>query len=253
MITATTMSSVHLTAESEITVAAPQDTLIGTYLINIDHGALHLFMDHRKLAELQALLEGFLRQDDDQPNTTFGDATARLTRSIKAFHHRFDCVYGESKDRMALVIEECLEYMQEVNQGDHKRELEELADVAYAALANLELAGEDGIQALLAVAGKNAGKTLKSHRRNPQTGKVEHRPNPVTVEIHNGNDADTHPHPSANSRMPETLQEVLLRTTLHIPTALCVQNCENPAECEASYKLRLQVCDAISMAAGGSG
>ena len=70
-------------------------------------------------------------------------------------------------------MEEVDEHANAINKGHPVDEvLKEMADIAYVALGTLELAGEDGVDAMLQVVDKNNSKTTATHKLNPKTGKI---------------------------------------------------------------------------------
>ena len=102
-------------------------------------------------------------------------AVRSLAVSVCSFHNRFDLPQVENKDtesmlamlkhRLSLLVEESGEHAQDLNKGNVKDAMEELADVAYIAIGSLRQAGKMGIDAMTRVADKNDKKTSKTHTK----------------------------------------------------------------------------------------
>ena len=65
---ATTLSSVYLDPQARICVK-PTETNGETYLINIDNGVLHLFLDREQLEELRQQIDLALDGEGNNPPT----------------------------------------------------------------------------------------------------------------------------------------------------------------------------------------
>ena len=107
----------------------------------------------------------------------FTDAATHMADSVEGFHHHFG-IKGrrdgiDYHSRLTLLMEEVGEHANAINKGHPVDEvLKEMADIAYVALGTLELAGEDGVQAMMQVVDKNNSKTTATHELNPKTGKI---------------------------------------------------------------------------------
>ena len=107
----------------------------------------------------------------------FPDAATRMADSVEGFHRHFGIEAGRDgidfHSRLTLLMEEVGEHANAINKGHPIDEvLKEMADIAYVALGTLELAGEDGVDAMLQVVDKNNSKTTATHELNPKTGKI---------------------------------------------------------------------------------
>lgn len=107
----------------------------------------------------------------------FTDAAAQMADSVEGFHRHFGIEAGQDgidyHSRLTLLMEEVGEHANAINKGHTVDQvLQEMADTAYVALGTLELAGENGIQAMLQVAEKNNSKSNATYELHPETGKV---------------------------------------------------------------------------------
>ena len=109
-------------------------------------------------------------------DSEFIQSSRNLAASIEAFHSRFQVSDDNLPRRFALLLEEVHEHYSEL--GDPIKlqcALEEMADIAYIALGTLELYRARGRLAMNTVTTKNNRKTLRTHRKNQLTGKIERR------------------------------------------------------------------------------
>ena len=107
----------------------------------------------------------------------FTDAATHMADSVEGFHRHFGIEVGRDgidfHSRLTLLMKEVGEHANAINKGHPNDEvLKEMADIAYVALGTLELAGEDGVDAMLQVVDKNNSKTTTTHELNPETGKI---------------------------------------------------------------------------------
>ena len=84
----------------------------------------------------------------------FTDAATQMADSVERFHRHFSIEAGRDginyHSRLTLLMEEVGEHANAINKGHPVHEvLQEIVDIAYVALGTLELAGEDGAQAMM--------------------------------------------------------------------------------------------------------
>ena len=107
----------------------------------------------------------------------FTNAATHMADSVERFHRNFGIEAGRDgidyHSRLTLLMEEVGEHANAINKGHPVEEvLKEMADIAYVALGTLEMAGDDGAQAMMQVVDKNNSKTTTTHKLNPNTGKI---------------------------------------------------------------------------------
>lgn len=112
----------------------------------------------------------------------FVDGIQAISESVYSFHDRFeiDCVDTSDfddtvevmKQRLLLLSEETGEHARAINRGEVHDAVLEAVDVAYIALGTILRLGPAGMEACYQVARKNDAKTLTTHAKRSDTGKV---------------------------------------------------------------------------------
>ena len=112
----------------------------------------------------------------------FVEGVQVISESVYSFHERFGigCVnildtvetLEAMKQRLVLLTEEMGEHSRAINRGEVDNTILEAVDIAYIALGTILTLGSSGTKACYEVARKNDAKTISTHAKHVDTGKV---------------------------------------------------------------------------------